>query len=386
MLDSNNIVAVKIAVDDLLPLSQISLLRAGDYEYYSNELEIDTFNKLNNTDYRWVLDTLINSFFTNQIKTSYDAVKDSTWPDVSTIEDFERLPERIKQECIEVHKLELLELNENNPNCPRRILREFFQIGFMNPTNHCFITQQRNMVYAPGTKIYDFGTQGKQPVNIIDFQTTDALSTINGTTGYGIDGYTFIDGSRVIFANDSDPQVRNKIYVVEFIVPDTVPPLIAEPIINLVPANDSTVLVNDAVVCLSGNVQQGKSYWYDGVVWTSAQQKTKNNQAPLFDVYDSTGISYGDKVKYPSTNFAGCKLFSYAIGSGANDIVLGFPLKYLSLTNIGDIVFDNYLYTDTFVYTKSSSSSTVNVSNGYVRQYSDRTNFIKEIEIGRAHV
>ena len=139
------------------------------------------------------------------------------------------------------------------------------------------------------------------------------------------------------------------------------------------------MLVNDAVVCLSGNVQQGKSYWYDGVVWTSAQQKTKNNQAPLFDVYDSTGISYGDKVKYPSTNFAGCKLFSYAIGSGANDIVLGFPLKYLSLTNIGDIVFDNYLYTDTFVYTKSSSSSTVNVSNGYVRQYSDRTNFIKEI-------
>ena len=85
------------------------------------------------------------------------------------------------------------------------------------------------------------------------------------------------------------------------------------------------------------------------------------------------------KVKYPSTNFAGCKLFSYAIGSGADDIVLGFPLKYLSLTNIGDIVFDNYLYTDTFVYTKSSSSSTVNVSNGYVRQYSDRTNFIKEI-------
>ena len=233
--------------------------------------------------------------------------------------------------------------------------------------------------YRAGTKLFNFGTEGKQPVNIIDFSATDAMSNINGKTGYSIDGYNFISGTRVIFAADTDPTVRNKIYVVEFIVPDTVPPLIAEPIINLVPANDSTVLVNDAVVCLSGNVQQGKSYWYDGVVWTSAQQKTKNNQAPLFDVYDSTGISYGDKVKYPSTNFAGCKLFSYAIGSGANDIVLGFPLKYLSLTNIGDIVFDNYLYTDTFVYTKSSSSSTVNVSNGYVRQYSDRTNFIKEI-------
>ena len=233
--------------------------------------------------------------------------------------------------------------------------------------------------FRAGTKLFDFGTEGKQPVDVIDFNATDAMSTINGSVGYSTDGYTFINGSRVIFAADVDPQVRNKIYVVEFIVPDTVPPLIAEPIINLVPAADAAVAINQSVVCLSGNVQQGKSYYFDGVTWLSAQQKTKTNQPPLFDVYDTVGISFSNREKYPSTNFMGSKLFSYAVGTGTDDTVLGFPLKYLSLSNVGDIVFENNLYADTFIYTKNSVSSTEAISQGYVREYSSRTNFVKEI-------
>jgi hypothetical protein len=233
--------------------------------------------------------------------------------------------------------------------------------------------------FRAGTKLFDFGTQGKQPVNIIDFQSTDALSNINGTIGYSTDGYNFIDGSRVIFANDTDPQVRNKIYVVQFITPDTVPPLIAEPIINLVPASDADILIDQTVVCLSGAVQQGKSFYYDGVEWLSAQSKTSVNQAPLFNVYDIDGISFGNRIKYPSTNFRGNKLFSYKVGIGQVDAVLGFPLSYLSLANVGDIVFENNLYTDTFVYTKDSISTTENVSTGTVREYLDRVLYKKEI-------
>lgn len=233
--------------------------------------------------------------------------------------------------------------------------------------------------YRAGTKLFNFGTQGKQPIDIIDFAATDALSTINGATGYGVDGYTFIDGSRVIFAADINPDVRNKIYVVQFITPDTVAPLINEPIINLVPAADSSVLIDQTVVCLSGITLQGKSFYYDGVEWVSAQQKISTNQAPLFDVYDSANVSFGNKAKYPSSNFVGSKLFSYATGVGTEDPVLEFPLRYLSLTNVGDIVFDNNLYSDTFTYTKDTVSTTENISTGYVRQYSDRTTFVKEI-------
>jgi hypothetical protein len=233
--------------------------------------------------------------------------------------------------------------------------------------------------FRAGTRLFDFGTQGKQPVNIIDFAQTDALSNINGSTGYTYDGYTLINGSRVIFANDVDAQVRNKIYVVQFIVPDTVPPLIAQPVINLVPATDALVLVDQTVVCLSGNTLQGKSFWFDGVDWLSAQDKTTVNQPPLFNVYDSAGVSFSNQAKYLSSDFAGSKLFSYATSNLSPDAVLGFPVRYLSLANVGDIVFDNNLYTDTFSYVDQGRGLTENISQGFVRQYSNRVVFVKEI-------
>ena len=231
--------------------------------------------------------------------------------------------------------------------------------------------------FRAGTKLFNFGTEGKPAVNIIDFTTTDALSQVNGTTGYGVDGYTFITGSRVIFAADTDPDVRNKIYAVEFITPDTVEPIIPEPVINLVQVDE--VLADDVVVCLSGITLQGVSFWFDGVDWIQGQQKSSVNQAPLFNVYDSAGVSFSNVVKYPSSNFRGCKLFSYATGSGTKDPVLGFALKYLSLSNIGDIVFDNNLYSDTFIYTVNSVSYTEQVSLGFARQYSDRVTYTREL-------
>lgn len=232
--------------------------------------------------------------------------------------------------------------------------------------------------FRGGTRLWHMGTQGKQPVDIIDFATTDALSTINGTVGYGVDGYTFVEGTRVIFAHDTDPDVRNKIYVVEFVTFSDDGSSFSYPVINLVPASDADVLVDQTVVCLSGITLQGISFYYDGVQWIRAQQKTGVNQAPLFDVFDSNGYSLGNPVAYPSSTFAGSKLFSYALGPGLDDTVLGFPLRYLSLNNIGDIVFDNNLYADTFLYVQNDISYTKNISIGFIRQYADRTVYAKE--------
>jgi len=229
--------------------------------------------------------------------------------------------------------------------------------------------------FRGGLRLFNSGTQAKQPIDIIDFASTDAFSNINGTTGYGVDGYEFQPGTRVIFAADLDPQVRNKIYQVTFISPDTEDPVITQPIINLVPADDAAVLVNQTVVCVTGVTLQGKTFYFDGVDWIQAQQKIAVNQAPLFDIYDNTGTSLANREKYFSSTFTGTKLFSYAVGSGAADTVLGFPLRYLSLNNIGDIVFDNNLYTDTFVYVSNSAGVTENVSMGFARQYSNRIEF-----------
>jgi hypothetical protein len=95
------------------------------------------------------------------------------------------------------------------------------------------------------------------------------------------------------------------------------------PVIILTPI--ATVLVDQTVVALNGLVQQGKSYYFDGVTWILAQQKLSVNQPPKFDIYDPNGVSFGNQAIYPSSNFTGSPLFSYAIGDADPDLVLGFP-------------------------------------------------------------
>lgn len=155
-LVDSKIISIKVTADDLLPLSSISLLRAGDYNYNNDELEVDTYNKLNNIHYRWVLDIIIDRYFLNQVVNSYNRVRDSTWPTILSLTDFEQLPTHIKEECINVHHLELLALTPETPNCPRYILREFFKIGFKYPENSGFIAQQRLMTYDASNDVYYF--------------------------------------------------------------------------------------------------------------------------------------------------------------------------------------------------------------------------------------
>jgi hypothetical protein len=133
--------------------------------------------------------------------------------------------------------------------------------------------------FRGGIRLYNMGTEAKEPVNVIDFTETDAFSNIEGSTGYSVNDYTFVNGSRVIFAADEDPLVRDKIYVVNFVVPDTVPPLIAQPIINLTLAQDGDISYDQSTVCLDGSTLVGLTFWYDGIDWTQAQLKTKIQQA-----------------------------------------------------------------------------------------------------------
>lgn len=234
--------------------------------------------------------------------------------------------------------------------------------------------------FRPGIRLWNMGTEGKQPVDIIDFEETDAFSNVQGSTGYTVDGYQLIDGSRVVFAADQDANVANKIFVVSFISPDTVGPLIAQPIINLTLAADGEVLTDQSTVCLNGNTQAGLTYWFNGALWTQSQQKTRVQQAPLFNVYDSSGISFGDQTKYQSSTFVGSPLFSYAVGdTGIVDPVLQFPLQYLNINNVGDIVFENNLYKDTFLYVEDNASVTSDISSGSIREYNSRVAYDREI-------
>ena len=234
--------------------------------------------------------------------------------------------------------------------------------------------------YRPNLRLFNMGVSGIDPVDIIDLEQTDAFSNVQGATSYSVDGYQLVNGSRVIFAADIDPQVRNRVYVVEFIYPDTQQPLISQPIINLVEARDGAVLPDQCTVILDGVSLKGITFWYDGIEWRRAQQKTAIQQSPLFDVYDADGISYGNSTRYPSTDFSGSALFSYARATtGVLDPVLRFPLRYLSIANVGDIVFDNNLYADSFTYTLDNVSTVQPISDGTPREYQSRTEFVRRL-------
>ena len=224
-------------------------------------------------------------------------------------------------------------------------------------------------------KLFNYGTQAIAPIDVIDFKESDALSNIHGSGGRSVDGYALSNGTRIVFANDTDPAVRNKIYTVSIVDPDGIATNSGD-IIALRPADDANVLVNNVVLCESGNTLLGKQFFYDGESWTQCQAKTAQNQAPVFDVFDANGYSFGDSTKYPSTNFTGSKLFSYKVGSTvAVDPVLGFSLSYENIDNIGDIVFESNRITDEFLYVAESTSETVSVATGFTRKYTDRANY-----------
>ena len=246
--------------------------------------------------------------------------------------------------------------------------------------NNDFRARRPILEFRAGTRLFESGTEALTPVTVIDLTQTDALSNVNGALGYSVDGYTLINGSTIIFAADIDPEVRKTVYQVQFVVTNTNAEdssILDVPVIVLTPI--ATAVVDNTTVVLDGLTQQGKTYYYDGINWILAQEKISVNQPPRFDLYDSNGISLGDRARYPSSNFTGSPLFSYAIGDAEPDLILGFPLTYLSLTNIGDIVFDNNFYKDTFEYTLDNQGISQVISIGVARQYSNRTDFVKEI-------
>ena len=145
--------------------------------------------------------------------------------------------------------------------------------------------------------------------------------------------------------------------------------------ITLVEADDSIPLENETVLIEQGLVNQGLMYWYTGTTWKLGQTKTSVNQSPLFDVFDSTGTSYGNALVYEGTTFVGNKIFSYAVGTGTNDIELGFPLSYQNINNIGDISFEFNLLSNVFNYKNVVDIITVKTDVGFLKVISDLTNF-----------
>ena len=183
------------------------------------------------------------------------------------------------------------------------------------------------------------------------------------------------DGARIVFANENNVGIRSKIYVANYSTLSS-----SFPVLTLTEAADGQMLENDQFVVTRGQNNQGNSYYFDGANYKLAQSKPDINIQPKFDIFDNNGISFGDESVYESTTFAGCELFKYKVGVGANDSILGFPISYSSINNVGDITFEVSLNTDTFNYVSSIAQNapvTQNVNTGYVYNYSNRTDYTR---------
>jgi len=210
-------------------------------------------------------------------------------------------------------------------------------------------------------QLFNHGATAKNTVDYIDTFTTDVFSKIEGSTGYNVDGEFLFEGARLLVVADTDNLANNKIYQVQFITHNGVRQL------HLAEVSDSESIIGQGVLVRRGLINGGKMFHFNGIAWVQSQQKTTVNQAPLFDIYDSSGVSFSDTETYPVSTFVGSKLISYKVGNGRVDTELGFPLSYLNIDNVGDIQFNWDWDIESFNYTIDRNIQTKKIATGYYK-------------------
>jgi len=142
----DKIISIKFDQDDLLLLSSVSLLRAGDMNLDNNYLEIDTRIKLNNKFYSYII---------NQIDNAYPF------------------------------------LNRNESSIPRNVLREFFKFGFRSPEINGFWSAQESMQYHQDTNVFVFKFKSFYNVDQLVAQIKNLEQFLNMRFDFSDDFYDY---------------------------------------------------------------------------------------------------------------------------------------------------------------------------------------------------
>ena len=253
----------------------------------------------------------------------------------------------------------------------RSVIEETATVGGFTPTLNEDDRAKRPIIeFDSGLALYNHGTVAKRSVTLYDTVTTDAFSNVVKQTGYFIDGVELADGMRVVFSADTDPIVKNKIYDVSFVTAGD-----STQVIALTEASDGTPANNDSIYIEFGTTNQGKTFYYDSTSETfkEAQEKTGVNQQPLFGMWDNDHVSFDDATKYPTSDFEGAKVFAFATSDSATtDTVLGIKVKYNTINNVGDIVFESDHTAGTFTYQSGSTTVTKKLAEGHLHYTTGR--------------
>ena len=242
--------------------------------------------------------------------------------------------------------------------------------GFTAPLDEDDRAKRPIIEFDSGLALYNHGTVAKKSVTLYDTVTTDAFSTVVKQTGYIVDSIALADGMRIVFAADTDPLVKNKIYDVNFVTAGD-----STLVINLTEASDATPANDDSIFIEFGTTNQGKTFRYDETTesFIEAQEKTGVNQQPLFAMFDDEHTAFDDATSYPNSTFAGAKVFAFDTSDTATtDTVLGIKVKYNTINNVGDIVFESDHTSGTFTYKSGSQTVSKNLAEGHLHYTTGR--------------
>ena len=84
---------------------------------------------------------------------------------------------------------------------------------------------------------------------------------------------------------------------------------------------------------------------YNSGVYTTAQSKLTNTQAPIFNLYDTSGVSIDNDLKYPNSTFVGSKIISYLVDDeyGVYDSELGLEVMFKAGNEQSEIQYKNHI-------------------------------------------
>jgi hypothetical protein len=138
------IVSIRFDLDDLLLLSSVSLLRAGDQNIDNNTLEINTVEKLNNEFYQDTLELIYQSY------------------------PF---------------------LDRTQKNIPRYVLREFFKFGFRDPEQNGYWLKLKELTYLPQCRVFYFEFKDFYNVDLLVARIKDLELFLNRKFNFSSDFY-----------------------------------------------------------------------------------------------------------------------------------------------------------------------------------------------------
>ena len=283
-------------------------------------------------------------------------------------------------------------------------------------------------------ELYNFGNKYIGEVNVA--AGTQSFTDIHSqAAGVTVDGITLVDGMRLIFLNpasvplinqwDDDAPTGNPgssfwdgsgatsweldgaqgavtkfIWQVDLVTNPGVVELVrvditSDPLVTggLVPQvnNLETILVTEGQVYQTEMFYQNDDLFTGETLWTQAQGKNQRNKQPLFELYDTSGISLADTLEYNASDFVGSELFSYVVltqerlnelgGSVlVDDPVLGFPVETQALRQLGDILFENDMQAYPVNYTPVGGDET-EINGYYFFKYWDVTPMCEIISV-----